>query len=73
MRDSKIKYKSKEGHEVTHYRINGTSAEHKSDIEKIKDEIDKQGGFNAMYKKSLVKKSKIVINGVEYYQGELEV
>ena len=40
MRDSKIKYKSKEGHEVTHYRINGTSAEHRSDLQKIKKEIN---------------------------------
>ena len=40
MRDSKIKYKSKQGHDVVHYRINGTSAEHKADLEKIKKEVD---------------------------------
>ena len=73
MRDSKIKYKSKQGHEVIHYRLQGTKAEHKSDLEKIKKEIDLKFGFNAMYKKSLSKINKIIIDGVEYYQGELEV
>ncbi len=51
MRDSKIKYKSKEGHEVIHYRINGTSAEHRADLEKIKKEIDLKYGLVVLMKR----------------------
>tara|TARA_R100000149_G_C5748894_1_gene59322 strand:+ start:199 stop:387 length:189 start_codon:yes stop_codon:yes gene_type:complete len=51
MRDSKIKYKSKEGHEVVHYRINGTSAEHRADLEKIKKEVDLKYGLVVLMKR----------------------
>lgn len=51
MRDSKIKYKSKEGHEVVHYRINGTSAEHRADLEKIKREVDIKYGLVVLMKR----------------------
>ena len=51
MRDSKIKYKSKEGHEVVHYRINGTSAEHRADLEKIKKEVDIKYGLVVLMKR----------------------
>ena len=51
MRDSKIKYKSKEGHEVVHYRINGTSAEHRADLEKIKKEDDIKYGLVVLMKR----------------------
>ena len=51
MRDSKIKYKSKEGHEVIHYRINGTSAEHRADLEKIKKEVDLKYGLVVLMKR----------------------
>jgi|TARA_Y100000289_G_scaffold48602_1_gene49099 hypothetical protein len=51
MRDSKIKYKSKEGHEVIHYRINGTSSEHRADLEKIKKEIDIKYGLVVLMKR----------------------
>ena len=51
MRDSKIKYKSKQGHDVVHYRINGTSAEHKADLEKIKKEVDLKYGLVVLMKR----------------------
>ena len=51
MRDSKIKYKSKEGHEVVHYRINGTNAEHRADLQKIKKEIDLKYGLVVLMKR----------------------
>ena len=51
MRDSKIKYVSKQGHEVIHYRINGTSAEHKADLEKIKKEVDLKYGLVVLMKR----------------------
>ena len=51
MRDSKIKYVSKQGHEVIHYRINGTSAEHRSDLQKIKKEIDLKYGLVVLMKR----------------------
>ena len=51
MRDSKIKYVSKQGHEGIHYRINGTSAEHKADLEKIKKEVDLKYGLVVLMKR----------------------
>ena len=51
MRDSKIKYKSKQGHDVVHYRINGTTEEHRSDLEKIKKEIDLKYGLVVLMKR----------------------
>ena len=51
MRDSKIKYVSKEGHEVIHYRINGTTKEHRSDLEKIRKEIDSKYGLAVLMKR----------------------
>ena len=51
MRDSKIKYKSKQGHDVVHYRINGTNAEHEADLEKIKKEVDLKYGLVVLMKR----------------------
>lgn len=51
MRDSKIKYKSKQGHDVVHYRINGTTEEHKADLEKIKKEVDLKYGLVVLMKR----------------------
>ena len=50
-KNSKIKYVNKKGVVVNHYRINGTKEEHRSDIEKIKQEIDLRYGFNVLYKR----------------------
>ena len=51
MRDSKIKYLSKQGHEVIHYRIYGRSGEHRSDLQKIKKEIDLKYGLVVLMKR----------------------
>ena len=50
-KSSKVKYVNKKGVVVNHYRINGTKEEHRSDIEKIKQEIDLRYGFNVLYKR----------------------
>ena len=45
MRDIKIKYVNKKGHEVVHHRENATKEQYKSDMEKIKKEINQKYGL----------------------------
>ena len=45
MRDIKIKYINKKGHEVVHHRENATKEQYKSDMEKIKKEINQKYGL----------------------------
>ena len=73
MRDSKKKKKTKQPKQQIQYILQPTKPENKTHHQKNKKEIHLKFGFNAMYKKSLSKINKIIIDGVEYYQGELEV
>ena len=51
MRDIKIKYVNKKGHEVVHHRENATKEQYKSDIEKIKKEINLKYGLAVLLSK----------------------
>jgi|TARA_R100001460_G_scaffold67913_1_gene108380 hypothetical protein len=53
MRDIKIKYINKEGHEVVHHRENATKEQHKSDMEKIKKEINQKFGLVVLLQKQM--------------------
>jgi len=53
MRDIKIKYINKEGHEVVHHRENATKEQHKSDMEKIKKEINQKFGLVVLLNKQM--------------------
>ena len=51
MRDIKIKYINKKGHEVVHHRENATKEQYKSDMEKIKKEINLKYGLAVLLSK----------------------
>ena len=51
MRDIKIKYVNKKGHEVVHHRENATKEQYKSDMEKIKKEINQKYGLAVLLSK----------------------
>lgn len=53
MRDIKIKYINKEGHEVVHHRENATKEQYKSDMEKIKKEINQKYGLVVLLNKQM--------------------
>tara|TARA_R100000406_G_scaffold81991_1_gene63991 strand:+ start:342 stop:515 length:174 start_codon:yes stop_codon:yes gene_type:complete len=51
MRDIKIKYINKKGNEVIHHRENATREQHKSDMQKIKKEINEKFGLAVLLSK----------------------
>ena len=51
MRDIKIKYINKKGVEVVHHRENATKEQYKSDMEKIKKEINQKYGLAVLLSK----------------------
>ena len=51
MRDIKIKYINKKGNEVIHHRENATREQHKSDMKKIKKEINQKFGLAVLLSK----------------------
>ena len=53
MRDIKIKYINKKGVEVIHHRENATKEQYKSDIEKIKKEINLKYGLVVLMNKQM--------------------
>ena len=53
MRDIKIKYVNKKGVEVVHHRENATKEQYKSDIEKIKKEINLKYGLVVLMNKQM--------------------
>ena len=53
MRDIKIKYINKKGDEVIHHRENATKERHKSDMKKIKKEINQKYGLVVLLNKQM--------------------
>jgi hypothetical protein len=51
MRDIKITYINKKGNEVIHHRENATREQHKSDMQKIKKEINEKFGLAVLLSK----------------------
>ena len=53
MRDIKIKYINKKGNELIHHRENATREQHKSDMQKIKKEINLKYGLVVLLNKQM--------------------